>query len=492
VLDWETKPLPFKVYPALEQIRLPTDLPALSVDTFAALAPVDPSAPPAPLDLERLAALLFFSAGVTRVKTYPGGAQIHFRAAASTGALYQTEAYVVAGAVAGLEPGVYHFSPGDFSLRRLRAGDFRGAVALATGDDAMAAQPASLIFSAIYWRNTWKYQARGYRHLFWDSGTLLGQLLAVARALDVPARLVTGFVDAQLNGLLGLDAEKEGALVAVPLGAAGPVTAAPPVITTLAPEVIPLSAHAVDYPVLRDAYDNASLDSEAEVTDWRESGDIPPTSSRADVAIQDLTPLPVPRRVAGRSLGETIAKRGSTRTFSGEAISAEALSSALFHATRGFPADVPSGLVDLYVNVHAVTGIAPGAHAYDRGGHALARLRAGDVREASSFLCLEQALGGTSSATVFFLADLTRVLERWGNRGYRLVNLEAGLIGGRLYLGAYGQRFGASGLTFYDHAVVEFFSPHAAGKDAIFVTALGRSARSPQPSGERIRLKGPS
>jgi hypothetical protein len=59
------------------------------------------------------------------------------------------------------------------------------------------------------------------------------------------------------------------------------------------------------------------------------------------------------------------------------------------------------------------------------------------------------------------------------------VNLEAGLIGGRLYLGAYGQRFGASGLTFYDRAVVEFFSPHAAGKDAIFVTALGRSAKSP-------------
>ncbi|HJR01219.1 MAG TPA: SagB/ThcOx family dehydrogenase, partial [Methylomirabilota bacterium] len=260
-LEWETKPLPFKVYPALEQIRLPTALPALAVDTLAALAPADPAAPAAPLDLERLAALLFFSAGVTRVKAYPGGGQIHFRAAASTGALYQTEAYVVAGAVGGLDPGVYHFSPGDFSLRRLREGDFRAAVALAAADDAVAAQPATLILSAIYWRNTWKYQARGYRHLFWDSGTLLGQLLAVARALDVPARLVTGFVDGQLNGLLGLDAEKEGALVAVPLGAPGPLAAASPVITALTPEVVPLSPREVDYPVLRDAYDNSRLDS---------------------------------------------------------------------------------------------------------------------------------------------------------------------------------------------------------------------------------------
>ncbi len=486
MLDWETKPLPFKVYPALEQIRLPTDLPVLSGDTFAALAPGDSPGSPAPLDLERLAVLLFFSAGVTRVKSYPGGAQVHFRAAASTGALYQTEAYVIAGAVEGLAAGVYHFSPGDFSLRRLRAGDFRGAVALAAADDAVAAQPATVILSAIYWRNTWKYQARGYRHLFWDSGTMLAHLLAVARALDLPARLVTGFVDAQLNGLLGLDAEKEGALVAVPLGAAGAVAAAPPVITTLAPDVIPLSSREVDYPLLRDAYDNSSLDSEAEVTDWRGqvlNYDISSAPSRSDVVIQDLTP---PEAVAGRGLGETIAKRGSTREFSGEAIGAEALSSALYHATRGFPADVPAGLVDLYVNVHTVTGIEPGAYAYDRDAHALVRLGTGDVREASAFLCLEQALGGTSSATVFFLANLTRVLARWGNRGYRLANLEAGLIGGRLYLAAYGQRFGASGLTFYDRAVVDFFSPHAAGKDAIFVTALGRSVKAASPPGQRV------
>jgi len=76
--------------------------------------------------------------------------------------------------------------------------------------------------------------------------------------------------------------------------------------------------------------------------------------------------------------------------------------------------------------------------------------------------------------------DLGRVLTRWGNRGYRLANLEAGLRGGRLYLAAYGQGFGATGLTFYDRAVVDFFSPRAAGRDAIFVTALGRSRpRSP-------------
>ena len=164
--------------------------------------------------------------------------------------------------------------------------------------------------------------------------------------------------------------------------------------------------------------------------------------------------------------------RGSTREFSGAAISAAALSTALYHATRPWPGDAPQELVSLYVNVHAVEGITPGGYVYRREDHALGPLKAGDLRRDSAFLCLEQQLGGSSSATVFFPADLGGVLERFGNRGYRLANLEAGLVGGRLYLAAYAQRFGATGLTFYDDAVVAFFSPHAAGKDAIFVTAL--------------------
>jgi hypothetical protein len=96
---------------------------------------------------------------------------------------------------------------------------------------------------------------------------------------------------------------------------------------------------------------------------------------------------------------------------------------------------------------------------------------------------LGQPLGADAAAVAFFLSDLDAVLRRWGNRGYRAVNLAAGLLGGRLYLGAYGLGFGASGLTFYDDDVVRFFEPAAAGQDAIFVTALGPAARPRTPEG---------
>lgn len=166
------KPFPFKVYTELVPLPLPHEIEPIAADTLEAVATLATGRVEA-LTLAQLTALLYYAAGVTKKKTYPGGGEMLFRAAPSTGGLYQTEVYVAAGAVAGLEPGLYHFCPGDFALRRLRGGDVREAIARAAADESLARRAATVIVSAIYWRNTWKYQARGYRHLFWDSGTML-------------------------------------------------------------------------------------------------------------------------------------------------------------------------------------------------------------------------------------------------------------------------------------------------------------------------------
>lgn len=476
-LDWETKPFLFKVYPDLPVTPLPREFPPPPGDALEALGGWEGSG--GGLTLESLASLLFFTAGLTRRKTYAGGEEFHFRAAPSTGALYQTEAYLVAGDLPGLAAGVYHFSPGDFCLRRLRAGDFRGELAAAAADDGVAGAWATIVLTAIYWRNAWKYEARAYRHLFWDSGTMLANLLATAAALGVRARVLTLFVDERVNRLLGLDPLREGSLELVPLGAGAPPPAglAPEPIT---PRVVPLSASEVDFPLLRRIHEASSLSTPAEVGAMRHVG--PPGGRPAPAG---LLPLPEPLRAAGRSLAETIMRRASTRQFARRPIGARDLSTTLFYATRGIPADFLGApgrrLVDLYLIVNWVEGLEAGAYCYWPEAHGLELLEAGDFRRQAGYLCLEQALGADASAAIFFLADLGPILERFGNRGYRLANLEAGIIGGRSYLGAYAQRFGASGLTFYDGEVVRFFSPHARGKDALFVTVLGRSVRRPVP-----------
>jgi SagB-type dehydrogenase family enzyme len=471
-LDWDIKPFPFKVYAELPAIPLPRALDPLSADTLEALGGASPP-PGAPLTLDAVAAMLYFAAGVTKKKTYPGGGEVLFRAAASTGALFQTEVYLAAGDVEGLAPGLYHFCPGDFALRRLRDGDVRAALAAAGADESLARRAATLILSAIYWRNTWKYQARGYRHLFWDSGTMLANLLATAAALGAAPRLFTGFVDDDVNRLLGLDVAREAALELVALGPeGGPAAPSPTPAEPLDHPVMPLSSSEVDYPALREIHRGSFLETPAAVRDWRRAAPPPPRVPRGALEL-----LPPPRRAVERTLGDTIQHRGSTREFGHEAISALELSTVLWSATRPVDADVPAGLVDLYLIVNAVDGVGSGAYRYWPEANALERLSAGEYRRQSAYLTLEQPLGGDAAAVIYFMAPLDGLLEAFGNRGYRLANLEAGIIGGRAYLAAYGQRFGASGLTFYDGDVVRFFSPHAAGLDAIFVTALGRSAR---------------
>src|ERR1700716_1623774 len=217
-LDFANQPLPFKIYATIDPLPLPRDVRQTGVAALSAIAGSVPGQSEAAPDLEAVAQLLYLSAGITRHKKYPGG-EIYFRAAACTGALYEVELYLVCGDLAGLPPGVYHFAPAEFGLRKLRAGDYRKLLVEATADEpAIALAPLTMVCTGTYWRNAWKYQERTYRHFGWDNGTLLANLLALATALGLPAKVVCGFVDATVNGLLDVDSQREVAFSLVPLG----------------------------------------------------------------------------------------------------------------------------------------------------------------------------------------------------------------------------------------------------------------------------------
>jgi len=133
-------------------------------------------------------------------------------------------------------------------------------------------------------------------------------------------------------------------------------------------------------------------------------------------------------------------------------------------------------LNDLYLIINAVSELPSGAYVFHPQETALELVREGDFRHEAGALALGQALAADASVDVFFLCDLPVILEQFGNRGYRVAQLEAGILAGRMYLAAYAQGFGATGLTFFDDEVVEFFSPHAAGKGVMFLLALGHAA----------------
>jgi SagB-type dehydrogenase family enzyme len=493
-LDWENKPLLFKIYPTLEVTRLPRDFHETGVAALSAIAATNGPAEAENIpDLETLAQLLFFSAGVTRSKKHPQG-ETFFRAAACTGALYEIELYVVctdlggkdpagkdlpAGAPPALPAGIYHFGVAEFGLRQLRMGDFRQAVVEATGSDSSVAQaPVIIICSGTYWRNAWKYHSRTYRHFGWDNGTILANLLAISAAFNLPAKIITAFVDSQVNALLGLDTKREVAFSLVPIGHMGTKPVTSPPITSLGLPLVAYSKDEVDYPAMRKMHEASSLDSADEVVAWR--GRTPlhefPSPKGKTIPLQALGDAGFPND----SIEQVISRRGSTRQFARDSITLPQLSTLLDRATRGIPADfldpVGSHLNDLYLIVNNVQGLEAGAYVYHWDRKVLELLKPGDFRDKAGYLGLEQQIPADAAVDVFFLTDLKKIMQRYGNRGYRAAQLEAGIVGGKLYLGAYAQRLGASGLTFYDDDVVGFFSPHARGKSAIFLVALGHSA----------------
>ena len=245
-------------------------------------------------------------------------------------------------------------------------------------------------------------------------------------------------------------------------------------------ETEPQSSREIDYPAIREIHSASSLEHGEAVARWR--GVVlprPEPDSRSELF--PLRPLAEADWPA-EPLESVILRRGSTRRFDvSRSLTFEELSTALAVATASIPADFredpESSLLDLYVIAHAVEGLPPGAYYLRRAERALELLEEGEFRAIAGRLGLFQELPATAAANVYCLADLEPVLARFGNRGYRAAQLEGGIVGGRLYLAAYALRFGATGLTFLDDEVTEFFSPYAEGKSVMFLTARGRTVR---------------
>jgi len=177
----------------------------------------------------------------------------------------------VAGDLPGLDAGVYHFNPADVSLGLLRRGDFRRNLAQATAmEPAVARAPATIICTEHTGETPGSTRRVTYRHFGWDNGTLLANMLAVSAALGLPAEIVLGFVDAEVNRLLDLDTRREVSLCLVPVGrksnSSMPAEKESP---ALGLETIPLSEREVEYPAMLEMHDASSLESEEEVARWR-------------------------------------------------------------------------------------------------------------------------------------------------------------------------------------------------------------------------------
>jgi SagB-type dehydrogenase family enzyme len=449
-LDPTNRPAPFKRYPDRQQVPLPRDLGVTGVTAVAVLSGTYETRPAA-VDATVLARLLFYAAGVTRTSTTPDGSRTYFRAAMSAGNLHPVEVYVVSGGLAGVPAGVHHFSPLAVGLTLVR--------------ELPAGGPLMFVLTGVPWRTAWKYGERGFRHLYWDAGTLLANLLAMAATHGLDARVHAGFPDETVAALIGIDGVTEVPLAIVTLDGNEPVL--PDALDPIAPRVAPISREPIEFPVVTATQQVGGLADPTSVSRWRATA----ASLRPNPA---TTAVRAPDDAPGDSIEDVILRRGSTRIMRREPSREALLTWGMAVASRPVPGDfVAAGgtLLDHYLSVHAVDGVPAGAYRW-RAGH-LEQGQLGELRAVARKLCLDQPLGGDSSYTAFHSSDLDEVLGGLGARGYRAALLESGIASGRLSLAAFALGGGATGLTFFDEAVRQFFGTRAA---CMLVTSVGLPA----------------
>ena len=413
----------------LPVLPLPRELPSPEGGTLEVLG--GKAVETADLDLPQLARLLHLSAGIVRTEErarWPGGV-FFFRAAGSAGGRFPLEVYVVVPeGTAAVPPGVHVYRPVEHAL-------------LQVGRPPSGVAPA-LVITGVPWRTGWRYRERGYRHVFWDAGTLLSQQLALAASAGFPARLYTEFPDLEVRDLVGVDGIAEFP-VAVLMLDDGPPGWTP----RERGEQGSVGDPAMHFPLVT-ATHWAGISSH-----WGEPW-IP--GDQVDASLPGSPPV-----------NDVIYRRGSTRRMdASRGVPPGVLQAALAVSFRGI--DLPH-----FVAVHDVDGRAPGLY---RWPDLSTPVRGGNLRAELHRVTTGQGLAHDAAFVVITAADITSISDR----RYRELQLAAGLVEGRLHLAAFALGYGASGMTFLDSEIPGLLQEDLA---AMLFTCFGVPEYTNRPGG---------
>ena len=155
------------------------------------------------LTIDQISQLLWAAQGIT--------AKWGGRTAPSAGALYPLEIYLVTGEIKGIEPGLYHYDPGEHAISQRKAGDLRKKVTQASlYQDEILKAPATLIITAVYERTAKKYGERSTRYVHMEVGFAGENIYLQAESLNLGTVFIGAFDDDEVKRALGIEEEPLG------------------------------------------------------------------------------------------------------------------------------------------------------------------------------------------------------------------------------------------------------------------------------------------
>lgn len=458
--NWEDAPLTYKLYQGMPVVPLSGEVPLSLAD----------NKPPARLGIEGIGHFLWYAYGMTQVSESffsDDGDPVHTfrRHAPSGGGLYPNELYVYL-KIEDLPEGIYHYDPAHHRLGLLRAGNFDSYISTALGDRCEISSCFGTAFiSTMFWKNFFKYNNFSYRLQGLDAGVLMGQLLAAAKRFGFATGVYFQYLDSAINHLLGLSEEEESVYSIIPLSVemtnwsvSGVASRQNITSAELKRELNPIefkryerSKKVLKFPKLL-ALNKASV--------------LESTNSFSRVFnpsrdIEESLQISLPRTESlAFDLAEVSKKRTSPEMdFIMSRVSQQQLASLLKESMSSF--SYRNDLDEIYcrqeprVSVYGcfynVEGIANGAYFYNHAEHSLQEIQQGDHRlRLQTGLSIDNVNLMQVPICLHIAGNQDFLREELGYRGYRILQMEAGMLLQNLLLTASALGLGGHPLLGFD------------------------------------------
>ncbi|REK63834.1 MAG: NADH oxidase [Brevibacillus sp.] len=469
-VDWSDAPLGYKLYRGLTVVPLSAEVPLTLIGREVTGTPA----------LSDIGHFLWYVYGLTKVSQwdYPGdgmgceGGVMHAfrRFVPSGGALYPNELYLYL-RIMELPTGVYHYDAAHHRLVLLREGNFDSYVARALGNRCDVSACFGTVFvSTVFWKNFFKYHNFSYRLQGLDAGVLIGQLLEVAKRFGFSAGVYFQFLDRAINHLLGLSEQDESVYAVIPLSVEPGMTwfsdrGSDEVITAseLCRELMPVahehyvrSQRVRPYPMLVRMNEASLLESTRAFVQIE--------GERQESVKGRAVFLPEAERLVYDLAAACRGRHSPGIDFVLGRVSQEQLAAMLREAIASFAyrndldgsSANPHPRISLYLCLHRVEGIPDGAYRYDSGVHALQLERPGDHR-----LSLQQAMTLDNvnllqtPLCLHLAGERDHLKTALGYRGYRIQQMEAGMLVQHVLLAATALGMAGHPLLGYDADVCD-------------------------------------
>ncbi|GMX66989.1 SagB family peptide dehydrogenase [Paenibacillus elgii] len=490
--DWSDAPLAYKLYRGLPTFPLSSEVPLT----------LEGRAVPDKADIRDIGHFLWYAYGLAQLcqsvfHMDPGEQEASVfhtlrRFAPSGGALYPSELYVYL-KTDDLPDGIYHYDAAHHRLVLLRLGDFDAYLARGLGDRCDLSVCFGAVFvSTVFWKNFFKYNNFSYRLQGLDAGALIGQLLETAKRFGYHTGVYFRFLDRAVNHLLGLDEQGESVYAVIPLslqpggwfygsGAEAGVLTSRQLCAALPPirhEHYVRSLRLIEFPMLLRMNEASLMETSASFGPL-DAADIggTMTGEGETVALPRMQRLPY-------DLASIVRKRYSPHLdFVSSTVDAHQVAALLHEATASFPymndldpaGHEPRKRVSIYGCLYGIDGIPDGAYRYDALAHELRLIRPGDYR-----MLLQQgiAIGNVNlfqtPLCLHVAADRNHYADALGFRGYRIQQMEAGMLVQRLLIA--GVALGLNGhplLSFNPADCDKIYRMEAEGVSSLIQVPLG-------------------